>query len=179
MQEMRVRSLGQEDSLGKEVATHSSIPAWESHGQRSLAYHSYHSVTKQQQNPKHKKMSREVGGANENWRIRVHYLTPCPLYHRPPPPPHPLPARLPNSPCFTSHLEWLMPMGSVEDIFPPLTSKAEAGTEGIWLRVMFILWGAVTRIFGRGSNSEKASSKRPMTVRSKDLGCVPQYNVYL
>ena len=29
------------------------------------------------------------------------------------------------------------------------------------------------------SNSEKASSKRPMTVRSKDLGCVPQYNVYL
>ena len=29
MQEMRVRSLGQEDSLEKEMATHSSILAWE------------------------------------------------------------------------------------------------------------------------------------------------------
>ena len=29
MQEMRVRSLGQEDSLEKEIATHSSILAWE------------------------------------------------------------------------------------------------------------------------------------------------------
>ena len=27
-QEMRVRSLGQEDALGKEMATHSSILAW-------------------------------------------------------------------------------------------------------------------------------------------------------
>ena len=29
MQEMRVQSLGQEDSLEKEIATHSSILAWE------------------------------------------------------------------------------------------------------------------------------------------------------
>ena len=29
MQEMRVRSLGQEDPLEKEIATHSSILAWE------------------------------------------------------------------------------------------------------------------------------------------------------
>ena len=29
MQEMWVRSLGQEDPLGKEMATHSSILAWE------------------------------------------------------------------------------------------------------------------------------------------------------
>ena len=29
MQETRVQSLGQEDPLGKEMATHSSILAWE------------------------------------------------------------------------------------------------------------------------------------------------------
>ena len=29
MQETRVRSLGQEDPLEKEMATHSSTPAWE------------------------------------------------------------------------------------------------------------------------------------------------------
>ena len=39
--EMRVPSLGQEDPLKKEVATHSGILAGEkSHGQRSLAGHS-------------------------------------------------------------------------------------------------------------------------------------------
>ena len=36
MQETRVRSLGWEDPLEKEMATHSSIPAGKSHGQRSL-----------------------------------------------------------------------------------------------------------------------------------------------
>ena len=36
MQETRVRSLGQEDSPEKEMATHSSILAGESHGRRSL-----------------------------------------------------------------------------------------------------------------------------------------------
>ena len=36
MQETWVRSLGQEDPLEKEMATHSSILAWEIHGQRSL-----------------------------------------------------------------------------------------------------------------------------------------------
>ena len=35
-QETLVQSLGQEEPLEKEMATHSSI-AWESHGQRSLA----------------------------------------------------------------------------------------------------------------------------------------------
>ena len=34
---MQVQSLGQEDPLKKEMATHSSILAGESHGQRSLA----------------------------------------------------------------------------------------------------------------------------------------------
>ena len=40
MQETCVRSLGQEDPLEKEMATHSSIPAWEFHGQRSLVGYS-------------------------------------------------------------------------------------------------------------------------------------------
>ena len=37
MQEMEVQSLGWEDPLEKEMATRSSISAWEIHGQRSLA----------------------------------------------------------------------------------------------------------------------------------------------
>ena len=37
MQEMQVWSLGQEDSLEKEMTTHSSILAGKSHGQRSPA----------------------------------------------------------------------------------------------------------------------------------------------
>ena len=40
MQEMRVRSLGQEDPLEEETASHSTILAWEIHGQRSLAGYS-------------------------------------------------------------------------------------------------------------------------------------------
>ena len=36
MQETWVQSLGQEDPLEKEMATHSSILAWEFHGQRRL-----------------------------------------------------------------------------------------------------------------------------------------------
>ena len=36
IQETRVLSLGQEDPLEKEMATHSSILAWRIHGQRSL-----------------------------------------------------------------------------------------------------------------------------------------------
>ena len=35
-QEMQVKSLGREDPLEKGMATHSSILAWESHGQWSL-----------------------------------------------------------------------------------------------------------------------------------------------
>ena len=40
MQEMQVPPLGQEDPLEKEVSTHSSILAWETHGQRSLVGYS-------------------------------------------------------------------------------------------------------------------------------------------
>ena len=36
VQETQVRSLGQEDPLEKEMATHSSMLVWKSHGQRSL-----------------------------------------------------------------------------------------------------------------------------------------------
>ena len=40
MQETRVRSLSQEDTLEKEMAIHSSILAWGIHEQRSLAGYS-------------------------------------------------------------------------------------------------------------------------------------------
>ena len=40
MQETQVQSLGREDPLEKEMATHSTIFAWESHGQRSLVGYS-------------------------------------------------------------------------------------------------------------------------------------------
>ena len=36
VREMWVQYLGEEDPLAKEMATHSSILAWENHGQRSL-----------------------------------------------------------------------------------------------------------------------------------------------
>ena len=39
MQETRVRSLGREDPLDKEMATHSNILAIKFHGQRSLVGH--------------------------------------------------------------------------------------------------------------------------------------------
>ena len=40
MQEMWILSLGQVDPLEKEIVTHSSILAWKSHRQRSLAGYS-------------------------------------------------------------------------------------------------------------------------------------------
>ena len=40
MQETQVQSLGREDPLEKEMATHSSVLAWEIHGQRSLVGYS-------------------------------------------------------------------------------------------------------------------------------------------
>ena len=57
MQKTQVPSLGQEDPLEKGKPTHSSILAWRTHGQRSLAGYSpwglkrvrYDLVTKQQQ----------------------------------------------------------------------------------------------------------------------------------
>ena len=42
---MKVRSLGGDDPLEKEMATHSSILAWRSHGQRSLAGYSPQGLT--------------------------------------------------------------------------------------------------------------------------------------
>jgi len=40
MQDTGVPSLGGEDPLEKEMVTHSSITAWEIHGQRSLVRYS-------------------------------------------------------------------------------------------------------------------------------------------
>ena len=40
MWKTQVQSLGREDSLEKEMATHSSILAWKIHGQKSLASYS-------------------------------------------------------------------------------------------------------------------------------------------
>ena len=40
MQDKQVRSLGWENPLEKEMATHSSILAWRTHGQRSLVGYS-------------------------------------------------------------------------------------------------------------------------------------------
>ena len=40
MQETRVRSLGWEDPLEKEMGVHSSSLAWKTHGQRSLVGYS-------------------------------------------------------------------------------------------------------------------------------------------
>ena len=40
MQETRVPSLGREDPLEEEMATHSSIFAWKIHGQKSLTGYS-------------------------------------------------------------------------------------------------------------------------------------------
>ena len=40
MQETQVRFLGWEDPLEREMATHSSILAWRTHGQKSLAGYS-------------------------------------------------------------------------------------------------------------------------------------------
>jgi len=40
MQETQVQTLGWEDPLEKEMATHYSILAWEIHGQRRLAGYS-------------------------------------------------------------------------------------------------------------------------------------------
>ena len=43
MQETQIRSLGREDPLEEETATHSSILNWRIHGQRSLVGHSPYS----------------------------------------------------------------------------------------------------------------------------------------
>ena len=45
---MHVPSLGQEDLLEKEMATHSNILAWEIPWKRSLADYTVHGVTKSQ-----------------------------------------------------------------------------------------------------------------------------------
>ena len=40
IQETQVRPLGREDALEEEMATHSGILAWRTHGQRSLVGYS-------------------------------------------------------------------------------------------------------------------------------------------
>ena len=44
MQETWVQSLGWEDTLEKEMATHSSILAWRTHGQRSLVGYKFNKI---------------------------------------------------------------------------------------------------------------------------------------
>ena len=48
MWEIWVQSLGREDPLEKEMATHSSIFAWRIHGLRSLVGYTVHGVAKSQ-----------------------------------------------------------------------------------------------------------------------------------
>ena len=48
MRETQVQSLGQEDPLEKEMATHSSIFACRIHGLRSLVGYTVHGVAKSQ-----------------------------------------------------------------------------------------------------------------------------------
>ena len=46
LKEVWVQSLGQEDPLKEEIATHSSILTWGSHGQRNLTA-AVHGITKE------------------------------------------------------------------------------------------------------------------------------------
>ena len=46
MQETKVRSLGQEDPLEKEMATHPSVLAWRSPLDRGAQWSTVHGVTK-------------------------------------------------------------------------------------------------------------------------------------
>ena len=48
MQETRVQFLGQEDPLEKEMATHSSIPAWRLPMDRGASWATIHGVAKSQ-----------------------------------------------------------------------------------------------------------------------------------
>ena len=65
-QETQVWSLGQEDPLEKEMATHSSVLAWETHGQRSLAGYTVHGVTKNQTQLSEHKKHLEYGRLNNS-----------------------------------------------------------------------------------------------------------------
>jgi len=47
MQETQVGSLGQEDSLKKEIATHSSILAWKNPTEREAWWATVHGVTEE------------------------------------------------------------------------------------------------------------------------------------
>ena len=53
MQENQVQSLGQEDPLEEELATHFSILAWEIHEQRSLVGYIAHGVKKEMDMTEH------------------------------------------------------------------------------------------------------------------------------
>ena len=47
MQEVQVQSLGQEDTLDKEMATHSSILAWKNPMDRGTLWTTVHGVSKE------------------------------------------------------------------------------------------------------------------------------------
>ena len=57
MQEPQIQSLNQEDPLEKETATHTSIVAWKSQGQSSLAGYSPWS---------HKRVGHDLGNTQQN-----------------------------------------------------------------------------------------------------------------
>ena len=65
---MQVQSLGQEDPLEKEMATHSNILAWEipwteePDGQQSMGFNSFELVTKQQQPQTDNYKDNDMGG---------------------------------------------------------------------------------------------------------------------
>lgn len=124
-------------------------------------------------NPRH---TRNVQGSWRSfWELRNQCMVP------------PCPPPLPDSLWHTSPLEWLS-LGTEEDIFPLLTSKAQVDAEGILTKIIFILWGTITRILGHGPNSEKSGSKGPwlwvvahgivlintMCYKGGEFNCVPE-----
>ena len=65
---MWVRSLGQEDPLDDEMATHSSIPAWKSHGEKSLVSYSPKSRKESDMTEHASKQPKSVG---PRWEPRI------------------------------------------------------------------------------------------------------------
>ena len=78
LQETQVWSLGQEDPLEKEMATHSSILAWKSHRQRSLTGYTVRGVTKNRtQLSEHKKAPR-IWKTKQLWVLSFSWNFSCP-----------------------------------------------------------------------------------------------------
>ena len=68
MQEMWIQSLGQEDPLEDEMAIHSSIPAWKSHGEKSLVSYSPKSRKESDMTESASKQPKSVG---LRWEPRI------------------------------------------------------------------------------------------------------------